>query len=119
MTLATAPKLRSIEHVHGSDDQAIAITALLTRGNQLWCGLTAGRYALVPFDIATRKFGKPVDLFPWVDDRTQTVLSKIHNGFGLLDDGRIAIGEGILYSWDGLPFEYSNALLGETNDRRA
>ena len=38
-------KLQSIEHVHGTDDQAIAITALLQRGDTLWCGLTAGRYA--------------------------------------------------------------------------
>ncbi|CAN5444772.1 hypothetical protein BH10PLA1_BH10PLA1_04290 [soil metagenome] len=118
MPTATAPKLRSIEHVHGTDDQAIAITALLQRGNTLYCGLTAGRYALVPFDLDTRKFGKPVDLFPWVDDRPQTVLSKIHNGMGLLDNGKLVIGEGVLFTWDGLPFEYSDSLLAETNHRR-
>jgi hypothetical protein len=119
MTLTTAPKLRAIEHTHSSDDQAIAITALVQRGDQLWCGLTAGRYALVPFDLKSREYGQPVDLFPWVDDRPQTVLSKIHNAMGVLDDGRLAIGEGILYSWDGLPFEYTPELLAESNHRRA
>ncbi len=119
MSLAVQSRLRSIEHTHGSDDQAIAITALLQRGNQLWCGLTAGRYALVPFDLEARKFGTPVDLFPWVDDRPQTVLSKIHNGMGLLDDGRLLIGEGILYTWDGLPFIYTPQLLAASNARRA
>src|SRR5438876_630462 len=111
MTVAIQSRtLQAIEHVHGFDDQAIAITALVQRGNQLWCGLTAGRYALIPFDLNTRQFGTPVDLFPWVDDRPQTVLSKIHNGMGVLNDGKLLIGEGVLYSWDGLPFGYTEQL---------
>jgi hypothetical protein len=112
-------KLNAIEHVHGTDPQAVAITAVARRGDTVWCGLTAGRYALVPFDLKTRKFGEPVDLFPWVDDRPQTVLSKIHNSMGVLNDGRLMIGEGVLFTWDGLPYQYTPQLLNEANTRRA
>ncbi len=100
--------LPGIEHIHSSDPQASAITSVVRSGNTIWCGLTAGRHCLVPFELGARKFGKPVDIFPWVDERPQVVLSKIHNALGKLDDGRLVIGEGILYTWDGLPFEFSS-----------
>lgn len=101
-------ELHGLEYTHHSDPQAIAITSLVHRNGTLWCGLTAGRRSLIPFDLATRRFGNPIDLFPWVDvERPQVVLSKIHNALCLLDDGRLAIGEGVLYTWDGLPFEWA------------
>lgn len=99
--------LRGVEHCHTVDDQAIAITSLVCCGNVLWCGLTAGRNALVPFDTVARQFGNPIDVFPWVDERPQVVLSKIHNSLGLLNDGRLVIGEGVLFGWDGIPFEWA------------
>ncbi len=106
--------LKGIEHIHGSDSQAIAITSVVHRKGKIWCGLTAGRYCLVPFDLATRKFETPVDIFPWVEqERPQVVLSKIHNALGMLDDGRLVIGEGILYTWDGIPFEFGASDISE------
>ncbi len=93
------------EHNFTEDDQAIAITSVVLRGRTLWCGLTGGRHCLVPFDVDTGGFGQAVDIFPWADDTPQMVLRKIHNALNLLDDGRLAIGEGILFGWDGIPFE--------------
>jgi hypothetical protein len=98
-------KLQGIEHTLLKDEQAIAITSVALAGDTIWCGLTAGRHCLVPFDLKSRKFGPPVDIFPWVDECPQIVLRKIHNALGLLADGRLVFGEGILYTWDGIPFE--------------
>ena len=112
--------LRSIEHTHGGDGQAVAVTSIKRQGQTLWCGLTAGRHGLVPFDTGTGRFGEPVDIFPWVDERPQVVLSKIHNALDVLPDGRLVIGEGILYTWDGLPFESGkNKGIDHINGRRA
>ena len=110
--------LNGIEHVYGSDEQALSITSLLQRGKTLWCGLTGGRRCLVPFDIATKQFAPPVDIFPWIDDRPQVVLGKIHNSLGLLDDGRLIVGEGILTNWDGIPFNFRNDPHTAVTDRR-
>ena len=101
-------RLKGIEHLHGTDEQAIAITSMVLREDIMWCGLTAGRHCLIPFDTKTKTFGKAVDIFPWVKYRPQVVLSKIHNALGLLEDGRLVIGEGILYTWDGLPFSFED-----------
>lgn len=104
--MSAAMALQGIEHVHRGDYQAIAVTSVVLRGDTVWCGLTAGRRCLVPFDLKQRRFGEAVDIFPWIDERPQVVLGKIHNALGLLGDGRLALGEGILYGWDGLPFEF-------------
>jgi len=111
--------LQGIEHVYTADPKATSITSVVRRGDTIWCGLTCGRYCLVPFDLTSEQFGQPVDIFPWVDQRPQTVLSKIHNGMGLLDDGRLVIGEGILFNWDGIPFYmHDDPHLGIVNRRR-
>lgn len=113
-------RLKSTEHIHKSDEQALAVTSIKRAGDTLWCGLTAGRYCLVPFDLGTGSFGKPVDVFPWIDDRPQAVLGKIHNALDVLPDGRLLVGEGILFSWDGLPMEFDKgADAGIIVDRRA
>ena len=112
--------LTGIEHTFSVDEQAIAITSLVRVGRTLWCGLTSGRRALVPFDLDTKTFSEPVDIFPWLDERPQVVLSKIHNGMRRLADGRLVIGEGILYTWDGIPFElHEDANAPHQNARRA
>ena len=114
-------KLRGLEHIHTADDQSIAITSLVLRKDTLWCGLTAGARCLVPFDLKAKKFGEAVNVFPWVEKRPQVVLSKIHNSLGMLGDGRLVIGEGILYTWDGVPYEVhkDEHFLLPGNERRA
>jgi hypothetical protein len=112
--------LQGIEHNYRQDSRATSITSLVLRGRTLWAGLTAGPKALVPFDPASRTFGQAVDIFPWADTLPQIVQKKIHNGLGLLDDGRLAIGEGILFNWDGIPFDMrSDRGLAVCNRRRA
>ena len=101
-----------IEHVYAGDDQAIAFTALVRLGGRLWCGLTGGRRCLVPFDLAARRFGSGVDIFPWADDGPQVVLRKIHNGMAILDEQRLVIGEGVLFGWDGIPYAFDPADAG-------
>jgi hypothetical protein len=98
-------RLQGIEHTLLKDDQAIAITSVALDGEGVWCGLTAGRHCLVRFDRRSKQFAPAVDVFPWVDDCPQVVLRKIHNALGVLADGRLVFGEGILYTWDGIPFE--------------
>jgi len=111
-------QLNGIPHVYTADPQATAITSVVRRGDTLWCGLTCGRRALVPFDLRSRQFGEAVDIFPWVDEQPQIVLRKIHNGLNLLDDGRLAIGEGILFNWDGIPFYFQDDPNLEMVNRR-
>jgi|ERR1051325_3846785 hypothetical protein len=98
-------RLQGIEHTFVKDDQAIAITSLALDRLGVWCGLTGGRHCLVRFDLKSKQFEPAVDVFPWVDDCSQVVLRKIHNALGCLSDGRLVFGEGILYTWDGIPFE--------------
>ena len=113
-------KLKGVEHIFVGDKQAIAITSLARTGNTIWCGLTSGAKALVPFDIVSKTFGEAVNIFPWIDNRPQVVLSKIHNGMHSLNDGRLIIGEGILYTWDGIPFELEDDFnMNHQNKRRA
>jgi hypothetical protein len=110
--------LNGSEHIHTADPKATAITSVVLRGDTVWCGLTSGRHCLVPFDLTTRQFGEAVDIFPWVDERPQPVTSKIHNGLGILDDGRLVVGEGILYSWDGIPSEVGADRYVANNESR-
>lgn len=113
-------KLQGVEHVHSLNEQACAITSVVLRGDKVWCGLTGGRFCLVPFDLVNKRFDDPVDIFPWVCERPQVVLSKIHNALALMDDGRLVIGEGILYTWDGIPFEVGqDVAFSHQNHRRA
>ncbi len=111
--------LNGIEHTFQSDPLATAITSVVRIGDTVWCGLTSGANALVPFDIKTKEWGDCVPIFPWVSERPQMVSSKIHNGMGALDDGRLVIGEGILMTWDGIPFVYEKETdLAAQNRRR-
>ncbi len=110
--------LEGIDHIYQDDPQAIAFTSLVKRGDTLWCGQTGGRYCLVPFDLKSKQFGEAIDIFPWVADEPQVVLRKIHNGMGLLDDGRLVIGEGILFSWDGIPFKLNDDPSSSVSQRR-
>ncbi|MBA4386980.1 MAG: hypothetical protein C0404_03300 [Verrucomicrobia bacterium] len=115
-----AVKLKGTEYTLRADDQAVAVTSIKRMGDTLWCGLTSGRRCLVPFDLGTRSFREPVDIFPWIDDRPQVVLGKIHNALDVLADGRLLVGEGVLYTWDGLPFEFDKgADAGIIRARRA
>ena len=96
--------LEGIEHIFKDDAQAIATTAITRQGNLIYCGLTGGPVSLAVFDISKKKFIKGINVFPWANDTPQIVLRKIHNALGNLNDGRIVLGEGILYTWDGIPF---------------
>ncbi len=100
------------------NENAIAITSMVKIDNIIWCGLTSDSNALVPFDINKKSFGKSVNIFPWVEKRPQRVLSKIHNALCKLEDNRLVIGEGILFTWNGIPYEArSDATLDIMNNR--
>lgn len=100
--------LKGKEHIYKGDAKAIAITAISRLGNKIFCGLTGGAKCLSVFDIEKKEFVEDVNIFPWVDDTQQIVLRKIHNAIGVMKDGSVILGEGILYSWDGIPFELRN-----------
>lgn len=97
--------LNGVEHIFKDDMQATAITAITRQENLIYCGLTGGPVCLAVFDILQKKFIKGINVFPWANDTKQVVSRKIHNALGKLNDGRIVLGEGILYSWDGIPFK--------------
>ena len=96
--------IKGTEHIFKGSPQAIAITAIARQGNSIFCGLTSGPETLAKFDIKEKRFTQSYNVFPWANDTEQIVLRKIHNSMGTLSDGRILIGEGILYTWDGIPF---------------
>jgi hypothetical protein len=100
--------LKGIEHIYTADAQAIAVTSIARNGNKIYCGLTGGSNCLAIFDIENKKFVGEANVFPWVNTTPQIVLRKIHNALGIMKDGRVILGEGILYSWDGIPFELKN-----------
>ena len=95
--------LKSKEYIFTKrNEKAIAITSMVKIDDQIWCGLTADSNALVSFDINKKSFNKHVNIFPWVEERPQRVLSKIHNAMCKLNDNRLVIGEGILFTWNYL-----------------
>ena len=100
--------LNGKEYILEGVEKATAMTSMVRIENKIWCGLTSDSRCLVSFDMEKKEFDEPVKLFPWADDRPQTVLSKIHNALGKLNDGRLVIGEGILYTWEGIPFEVNS-----------
>lgn len=99
--------LEGVEYTFCDDEQACAATAITRQGNLIYCGLTGGPVCLAVFDCSQKKFIKGINIFPWANDTPQIVLRKIHNALGCLDDGRIVIGEGILFTWDGIPFNFN------------
>lgn len=101
-----------------TNEKAIAITSMVKTGNKIWCGLTSDSEALVSFDINKKSFDEPINIFPWVEKRPQRVLSKIHNALCKPDDDKLVIGEGILFTWNGIPYEAkSDATLEIMNNR--
>ncbi|PCJ57283.1 MAG: hypothetical protein COA79_16390 [Planctomycetota bacterium] len=106
--------LNGIEHIYKLDPLGIAITSIARIGTKIYCGLTGGSKSLTVFDIEKNEFTETFNVFPWIDDNPQLVLRKIHNSLGALQDGNILFGEGILYNWDGIPFELKND--GNTED---
>jgi len=110
--------LNGKEYIFSDNEKAIAITSMVKVNDQIWCGLTGDSKALVSFDINEKCFKDNVKVFPWVEERPQRVLSKIHNALCKLDDGRLVIGEGILFTWNGIPFEAtSDANMELVNNR--
>ncbi len=110
--------LKGIEHIYSSDAQAIAVTSIASNGNKIYCGLTGGPKSLAIFDIELKRFVGEVNVFPWANSTPQIVLRKIHNALGIMSDGRVLLGEGILYSWDGIPFELQNDHNTEAMQKR-
>lgn len=110
--------LNGKEYIFSSNEKAIAITAMVKSNGLIWCGLTSDSKTLVSFDLKKKCFNDPVEVFPWTKERPQRVLSKIHNALYKLDDGRLVIGEGILFTWNGIPFESSSDVTTEIMNNR-
>ena len=110
--------IKGIEHIFTDCPQAIAITSITRQGYNIFCGLTGGPRSLVKFNIKENTFTQSYNVFPWANDTKQIVLRKIHNSLGTLNDGRILIGEGILYTWDGIPFAFHSDVNAPAIEQR-
>lgn len=95
------------------DRYAIAITSMSRVGRKIYLGLTGGPSALAVYDIDSDEITVMEKIFPWVAGRGY--CTKIHNAMGVLDDGRLLLGEGNHFTWDGLPVtvDYFNRELPE------
>jgi len=91
----------NIKEVYVKSRKATAVTSMKRVNDSIYLGLTGGSDCLYKLDVNTDEITACADVFPWVKNRGYNV--KIHNSLGVLNDGKLIMGECSHFTWDGLP----------------
>ena len=91
----------NIKEVYVKSRKATAVTSMKRVGDSIYLGLTGSSDCLYKLDVNTDEITACADVFPWVKNRGYNV--KIHNSLGVLNDGKLIMGECSHFTWDGLP----------------